>query len=106
MANLLYSTYAEVISCNGIIGTILYSIPFSLIICRMITVFLERRGTDVGSQSLMYLALMTVMVSLGLGVIHFYSIADNIMFALMISFYAEALSKIRQEAVTVKNPNP
>jgi len=88
-----HSTYAEIISCTGIIGTILYFIPYFLIIYKLITVYYLRRRTEVGAQSLMYLALMAVMIALGFVVVHFYGITDNIMFALIMAFYANNLHK-------------
>ena len=46
-------------------------------------------------KSLQYLILMATMLALGIGVIHFYNITDNIMFALMISFYQVEKNKQR-----------
>lgn len=100
-----HSTYAEIISCTGIIGTILYFIPYCLIIYKLIAVYLLRRKSEVGNQALMYIALMIVMLLLGLGVIHFYSIIDNIMFALMISFCAQSLTYIKKERTKVFRNN-
>ena len=96
-----HSTYAEIISSTGIIGTILYFIPYCWIIYKLIYVYLLRRKSEVGTQALMYLVLMIVMLLLGAGVIHFYSITDNIMFALMISFCAQSLTDIKKERAQV-----
>ena len=96
-----HSTYAEIISSTGIIGTILYFIPYCWIIYKLIYVYLLRRKSEVGTQALMYLVLMIVMLLLGAGVIHFYSITDNIMFALMISFCAKSLTDIKKERAQV-----
>jgi len=41
---------------------------------------------------------MFVMLILGTGVIHFYSIRDNIMFSIMISFYYIEKLKLKQNA--------
>ncbi|PRS39086.1 hypothetical protein C6W19_09770 [Bacillus sp. RJGP41] len=82
-----HSTYAEILSTTGFIGTILYFIPYIIIIKSLIDIYRKNTKTPIASQSLIYIILMVVMLFLGTGVIHFYGIRDGIMLALMISFY-------------------
>lgn len=82
-----HSTYAEIISTTGIIGTIIYFSAYFSIIYNLIKIYIKKKGNDISIISLQYLVLMLVMLALGFGVIHFYRINDSIMFALIISFY-------------------
>ncbi len=90
-----HSTYAEVLSTTGLVGTIIYFSAYLVIISNLYSLFIKARGTPVAIKSLNFLLLMFVMLVLGTGVIHFYGIIDNIMFALMISFYYVERRKTR-----------
>lgn len=81
-----HSTYAEIIATTGIIGTVIYFFPYFLISINLIRILKDGTGTQ-SSSTVQYLLFMASMLILATGVIHFYSIQDNIMFALMISFY-------------------
>lgn len=80
-----HSTYAEIISTTGTFGTMLYFSSYILVIYNLLRIW--RRGrNDQANDALQYLLLMACMLILATGVIHFYSIQDNVMFAMMISF--------------------
>lgn len=91
-----HSTYAEIISTTGIIGTIIYFSAYVVIVYNLYKLYRKTKGTIIGLKSLQYIILMITMLALGLGAIHFYGIMDNIMFALMISFYYIEKNKLKQ----------
>lgn len=82
-----HSTYAEIISCTGVIGTILYFIPYLIIIYNLILIYKDKKQPTIHNQAILYLILMILMLILATGVINFYDITCSMMFALMISFY-------------------
>lgn len=84
-----HSTYAEILSCTGIIGTILYFAPYLMIIKNLILSNVISMRQNMDSNARLYLSLMAAMLFLGLGMIHSYSIYSFIMFALMISDYEQ-----------------
>ena len=83
-----HSTYAEIISTTGIIGTILYFIPYFIIIYNLLKVYVNKKQTLVAGQAMLYLILVGVMFALAAGVILFFNIQTSIMLALMITFYS------------------
>jgi O-antigen ligase len=90
-----HSTYAEIISTTGIIGTVLYFSSYLIIIYNLIKLSINHYRPIVSIKSKQYLILMVAILALGLGIIHFYNINDNIMFGLMISFYEVQKRKIK-----------
>ncbi|MEF3309008.1 O-antigen ligase family protein [Paenibacillus sp. GYB004] len=95
-----HSTYAEIISTTGIIGPILYFIPYLIIMYNIFLVYRYNKQTLIASQAILYLVLMILMLFLATGVILFYDITANIMFALMISFYYISLRGMKVEFTT------
>ncbi len=81
-----HSTYAEIISTTGIIGTIIYFSAYIVIIYNLFNLYRNKRNLAY-IKALQYLIFMLIMLVLGTGVIHFYGIRDYMAFALMISFY-------------------
>lgn len=81
-----HSTYVEVLSTTGILGTVIYFSAYLVIIYNLASLYFKTKGTMTSVHSLNYLLLMFIMLALGTGVIHFYGIIYYIMFALMISF--------------------
>lgn len=81
-----HSTYAEILSTTGLVGTVIYFSAYLVIFYDLFRLFTKSRGTKAGLKSLNFLLLIFVILVLGTGVIHFYQIINNIMFALMISF--------------------
>lgn len=102
-----HSTYAEIISNSGIIGTILYFVPYGIIVLKLMQVVLYSKDVIVSNQAKLFLILMVLLVILGFGVIHFYGITFNILFSLMIAFYHNELNNILelQQVSEVKNVN-
>lgn len=93
-----HSTYAEIISTTGLIGTLIYFSAYAVIIQNLFRVYIKAKGTKEAVKSLQYLILMTVILALGIGVIHFYGIRDSMMFALMIAFYYTEKLKLKRAA--------
>jgi O-antigen ligase len=91
-----HSTYAEIISTTGVVGTVIYFSAYIVIIYNLLEIFIKKKGTMVSIVSIQYLALMIVMLALGTGVIHFYNRIDHTAFALMISFYYTEKLKMNQ----------
>lgn len=81
-----HSTYAEIISTTGIIGTIIYFSGYFSMVKNLIPMYLNQKGSVKSSRAMQYLILLLSMLILGTGVIHFYGIRDSILFALIISF--------------------
>lgn len=82
-----HSTYAEIISTTGLVGTVIYFSAYVVIIYNLFRIHIGARRTTTSEKSLQFLILMAVILALGMGVIHFYEIIDNLMFGIMISFY-------------------
>lgn len=82
-----HSTYAEIISTTGIVGTIIYFSSYIVIIKNLFSIYFNKKDSFVSNRAMQYIILFLSMLVLGTGVIHFYGIRDNILFALMISFY-------------------
>lgn len=82
-----HSTYAEIISTTGIIGTLIYFSGYLVILKNLVAIYFRKRGSMASDKAVQYLILFLSMLVLGTGVIHFYGIQDSMLFALMISFY-------------------
>ena len=95
-----HSTYLELISTTGIIGTLIYFSAYIVIIYNLFYIYKKTKGTKSSIKALLYLILMFIMIILGTVVIHFYDIDENIMFSLMISFYYIEKIKLKQENKT------
>jgi len=98
-----HSTYAEILSTTGLIGSIIYFIPYLIIIYNLYSIYKKQKATVASLKSIQFLVLMFVMLVLGTGVIHFYNIRDNIMFALMISFYYIEELKLKQHTYIINS---
>ncbi|OJF90273.1 hypothetical protein AX762_11760 [Alkalibacterium sp. 20] len=90
-----HSTYAEVLATTGLIGSIIYFIPYLIIFSNLSLVYYKNRTNKEGLLSLQYLLLLLVIIALGTGVIHFYGIRDTFAFSWMISFYYIEKKKLR-----------
>lgn len=82
-----HSTYAELISDTGLLGSLIYLTAYIVIAYNLIHLLLKSKGTIIFTRTVSYLILFLIFLILGTGVIHFYGIIDNIMIALLISFY-------------------
>ncbi|MGN7482841.1 O-antigen ligase family protein [Priestia megaterium] len=82
-----HSTYAEALACTGIIGTILYFVPYLLLLYKYIKLsFLYNIGYSVMKQSRVMLGAFISLLFLGVGVIHFYEMTSSIAFGMLIAF--------------------
>ncbi|MBD8591099.1 O-antigen ligase family protein, partial [Peribacillus simplex] len=80
-----HSTYAEVLATTGILGTILYFIPFLSLLVK--TWFLSKAKDLIIAKNakIMWLLLLTLLF-LGTGVIHFYELSSTIALGFIIAF--------------------
>lgn len=80
-----HSTYAEALACTGLIGSLIYFLPFlSLLINNVRMAFNIQHPLN--KQSRVMLGLLGVLLFLGIGVIHFYSLTSSIAFGMLIAF--------------------
>lgn len=83
-----HSTYAEALACTGIIGCILYFIPYLLLSLRYLKFFFNRKmNILLLKQGRILLGMFGMILFLGVGIIHFYDMLSNIAFGLLIAFY-------------------
>ena len=80
-----HSTYIEVLACTGIVGTILYFIPYATQIFKIVNIS-RLNNTYVANNAKLVGALFIILLFLGIGVIHFYEIESAIVFGIIISF--------------------
>lgn len=91
-----HSTYAEVLSTTGLIGTLIYFTAYLIIIVNLLNLLLKTKGTITFIKTMQYFILMIVMLGLATGIIHFYSLRDSIVLAIIISFYHIEKVKIKK----------
>lgn len=82
-----HSTYAEVISCTGIIGTILYFIPYIIQIKKVLKLT-QNKDINIKKNAKLLIGLIGILIFLATGIIHFYDIDSSIAFGFIISFCA------------------
>ncbi|MEK3888435.1 O-antigen ligase family protein [Bacillus sp. FSL K6-3431] len=92
-----HSTYAELISNTGLIGTIIYLTAYLIILYNLINLAIKSKGTTTSKTAISNIILFFIMLALGTGVIHFYGIIDNIMLAILISFYYTEKENIKRK---------
>ena len=82
-----HSTYAEALACTGLIGVILYFIPYIILLIKYSILFFNKTlNGELISQSRVMLGLFCILLFLGIGIIHFYEMASSITFGLIIAF--------------------
>lgn len=82
-----HSTYAEALACTGIIGVILYFVPYLILLYHYIKLsFLYNVGYSLMKQSRVMLGIFVLLLFLGVGVIHFYEMTSSIAFGMLIAF--------------------
>ena len=97
-----HSTYAEALACTGLIGITLYFSPYIIIFKKYYTLFINRNlsGT-LHRETRVMLGLFFMLLFLGIGIIHFYTMSSNIAFGMII-----ALSNIyNKEYLSENNKN-
>ncbi len=80
-----HSTYAEVLACTGIIGTILYFIPYCLIAAK-IKKLVRCSNTQISSNAKLLGILFFMLLFLGTGVIHFYDVNSYLSLGFIIAY--------------------
>lgn len=82
-----HSTYAESLACTGIVGSILYFIPYLIIFYKykgLVTSIID--DTVWLARAKVFMGLFFVLLFLGTGVIHFYETTSSIVFGIIIAF--------------------
>ncbi len=82
-----HSTYAEALACTGIIGCITYFSSYILLLLHYGKMATSKLDALLLKQTRIMLGLFGVMLFLGVGVIHFYSMTSSIAFGMLIAFY-------------------
>lgn len=80
-----HSTYAEVLACTGIVGAVLYFIPYMMLINKT-WVLSKSNDINVAKNAKNIGGLLLVLLFLGTGVIHFYEMDSSIAFGFIIAF--------------------
>lgn len=81
-----HSTYAEALSCTGLIGFLLYFIPYGVVIHNLIKKLIKLHKTHEEQYVYMWIVMFVSLLFLGTGMIHYYEINVNILFGMMIAF--------------------
>lgn len=88
-----HSTYFELLSCCGLLGTIIYFIPYFYIYRELTYIFRCSLDFEVKKKAIIFIVFFIIMMFLGVGMIHFYNEKFMIVFALMIGFVREIESE-------------
>lgn len=80
-----HSTYAEILVSTGLIGTIIYFIPYISQFFKIVKLIRSENNYIVKKVRLLGIMLLIILL-LGIGVIHFYSMYVFIVFGFIISF--------------------
>src|SRR5699024_6484476 len=79
-----HSTYAELFANTGIIGSVIYFIPYTLVLFGLLQLY---RNKDIIRHRInLYMSMYIIFLLYGTSVIHFYSIRDSILMGIFISF--------------------
>jgi O-antigen ligase len=94
-----HSTYAEALSCTGLIGALLYFLPYITISYKIIKIrktnnLITKKNTNLVAS------LFIVLMFLGTSVIHFYSVYSSIAFGFIIIY---CRLHIRKDALNQKD---
>ncbi|MFA5383173.1 MAG: O-antigen ligase family protein [Eubacteriales bacterium] len=81
-----HSTYAEALSCTGIIGSILYFTPYILLLLHYRRMLTSKLNATLIKQTRIMLGLFGLLLFLGVGMIHFYEITSTIIFGMLFAF--------------------
>ena len=82
-----HSTYAEVLACTGLLGTILYLGAYFIIMHKYLHLIKNTLGrSKIKRETKMLFGLFLSLLFLGIAVIHYYEIYSNLAFALLISY--------------------
>jgi len=92
-----HSTYAEVFSCTGLVGAILYFSVYLIIFYKLLKIIIIKKESETSQRALKVLSLMVVLVFLAIGVIHYYSLNSMVMFGIIVAFCNLALKAKKEQ---------
>ena len=92
-----HSTYAEALACTGILGTILYFSPYIILLSHYGKLVTSNLDALLLRQAKVMLGLLSVLLFLGMGVIHFYEMTSSVVFGMLIAFYNVHMKTIKNE---------
>ena len=81
-----HSTYAEMLSCCGVYGIIMYFLPYLYIIKGLVSSFRIRRNSQIRIRNITFAIYFTIVIFLGTGMIHFYNEKFMVMFGIITAF--------------------
>lgn len=82
-----HSTYGELLACTGMVGFLLYILPYILTLKKIIYIITDKNITvQVKNEGKFIFIVFISMILLGFGVIHFYEIQSSIMFGIIFGF--------------------
>jgi O-antigen ligase len=95
-----HSTFAEALSCTGLIGCTLYFTPYLITLFHYIKLSTSRNLDYMSfKQGRLLLGLFGVMVFLAIGVIHFYEMSSSVVFGIFFAFYFINSKKLAPEGI-------
>jgi hypothetical protein len=99
-----HSTYAEVLSCTGVYGTVLYFVPYIMSAYKLLKKLRTPNITvEIKYNTKMWISLLLMMLFLGVGVIHFYKIDSMIIMVTMFIFTGKNFVEDSQKNLTAVN---
>lgn len=82
-----HSTYAEVLACTGLLGGVLYFIPYLSIAFKTIMIIKDKYlNIEIKAKAHEIFGVFMALLFMGIAAIHFYEIYSIITFAMIISF--------------------
>ena len=97
-----HSTYAEVLSCTGVVGTILYFIPYCSIAVKIVKL-IKNSVMEISINAKLLGILFFMLLFLGTGVIHFYNVSSYISLGFLVAFCSLYYKANYHEKVDVIN---
>lgn len=97
-----HSTYAEVLSCTGVVGTILYFIPYCSIAVKIVKL-IKNSVMEISINAKLLGILFFMLLFLGTGVIHFYDVNSYISLGFLVAFCSLYYKANYHEKVDVIN---
>jgi len=96
-----HSTYAEAIACTGVIGSVIYFLPYATMLFRYSKMTISGNADhSLMKQERVMLGLFGLMLFLGIGIIHFYELTSSIAFGMIFAFQYVNRKKFSGEGVS------
>jgi len=96
-----HSTYAESLACTGILGSILYFLPYIILISHYRKLVTSNLDVVLLRQAKVMLGLLGVLLFLGVGIIHFYEMISSIAFGMLIAFCNVHMKVIKDKEINI-----